>query len=180
MARLEDRYQKEIVPFLIKRLNYTNIYQVPKIEKVVINVGMGKALSDSKLLDAAAGELAQITGQRPLITKARRDIASFKVRKGAKIGCKVTLRRERMYEFLDRLINVALPRIRDFKGLSPDSFDGKGNYTIGITEQIVFPEIEYDKVPLIHGMDITIVTTAESNEKARELLSAFGFPFKRE
>jgi len=157
MARLKDRYQKE----------------------VVINVGMGKALSDSKLLDAAAGEVAQITGQRPLITKARRAIASFKVRKGAKIGCKVTLRRERMYEFLDRLINVALPRIRDFKGLSPDSFDGRGNYTIGIKEQIVFPEIEYDKVPLIHGMDITITTTAESNEEAKELLSAFGFPFKR-
>ena len=180
MARLKDRYQKEIVPLLMKRFNYTNLYQVPRIEKVVINVGMGKALSDSKLLDAAAGELAQIAGQRPLITKARRDIASFKVRKGAKIGCKVTLRRERMYEFLDRLINVALPRIRDFKGLSPGSFDGKGNYTIGITEQIVFPEIDYDKVPLIHGMDITIVTTAESNEKARGLLSAFGFPLKRE
>ena len=180
MARLKDRYQKEIVPLLMKRFNYTNLYQVPRIEKVVINVGMGKALSDSKLLDAAAGELAQITGQRPLITKARIAIASFKLRKGAKIGCKVTLRRERMYEFLDRLINVALPRIRDFKGLSPDSFDGKGNYTIGITEQIVFPEIDYDKVPLIHGMDITIVTTAESNEEARELLFAFGFPLKRE
>jgi len=180
MARLRDRYQKEIVPLLMKRFNYTNLYQVPRIEKVVINVGMGKALSDSKLLDAAAGELAQITGQRPLITKARRAIASFKLRKGVKIGCKVTLRRKRMYEFLDRLINVALPRIRDFKGLSPDSFDGKGNYTIGITEQIVFPEIDYDKVPLIHGMDITIVTTAESNEEARELLSAFGFPLKRE
>jgi large subunit ribosomal protein L5 len=180
MARLKDRYQKEIVSLLMKRFHYTNLYQVPRIEKVVINVGMGKALSDSKLLDTAAGELAQITGQRPLITKAKRDIASFKLRKGAKVGCKVTLRKERMYEFLDRLINVALPRIRDFKGLSPDSFDGKGNYTIGITEQIVFPEIDYDKVPLIHGMDITIVTTAESNEEARGLLSAFGFPFKRE
>lgn len=179
MARLKERYQKEIVPLLMKRFNYTNIYQVPKIEKVVINVGMGKALSDSKLLDAAAGELAQITGQRSLITKAKRDIASFKLRKGAKIGCKVTLRKERMYEFLDRLINVVLPRIRDFKGLSPDSFDRKGNYTIGITEQIVFPEIDYDKVPLIHGMDITIVTTTESSEEARELLSAFGFPLRR-
>ncbi|MBU4561626.1 50S ribosomal protein L5 [bacterium] len=179
MARLKERYQKEIIPLLMKRFNYTNLYQVPRIEKVVINVGIGKALGDPKLLDAAANELAQITGQRPLITKARRDIASFKVRKGAKIGCKVTLRKECMYEFLDRLINITLPRIKDFRGLSPDSFDGKGNYTIGITEQIVFPEIEYDKVPLIHGMDITIVTTTESNKEARELLSAFGFPLKR-
>ncbi|MCG2678037.1 50S ribosomal protein L5 [bacterium] len=179
MARLKERYQKEIIPLLMKRFNYTNLYQVPRIEKVVINVGIGKALGDPKLLDAAANELAQITGQRPLITKARRDIASFKVRKGAKIGCKVTLRKECMYEFLDRLINITLPRIKDFRGLSPDSFDGKGNYTIGITEQIVFPEIDYDKVPLIHGMDITIVTTTESNKEARELLSAFGFPLKR-
>lgn len=179
MARLKERYQKEIIPLLMKRFNYTNLYQVPRIEKVVINVGIGKALGDPKLLDAAANELAQITGQRPLITKARRDIASFKVRKGAKIGCKVTLRKECMYEFLDRLINIALPRIKDFRGLSPDSFDGKGNYTIGITEQIVFPEIDYDKVPLIHGMDVTIVTTTESNAEAKELLSAFGFPLKR-
>ena len=179
MARLKDRYRKELVPLLMKRFNYTNLYQVPRLEKVVINVGMGKALSDPKLLAAAADELTRIAGQKPIITRAKKAVASFKLRKGVKIGCKVTLRRDRMYEFLDRLINVALPRMRDFKGLSPDSFDGKGNYTMGIPEQIIFPEIDYDKVPLIHGLDITIVTNAEANEEARELLSAFGFPFRR-
>ena len=179
MAKLKEKYQKEIIPVLMKRFGYTNIHQVAKIEKVVINVGMGKALSDSKLLDSARDELAQIAGQKPVITKAKRAVASFKLRKGAKIGCKVTLRGDRMYEFLDRLINITLPRIRDFKGLSLDSFDGKGNYTIGLTEQIIFPEIDYDKVSHIHGMDITIVTTAESNEEVKELFSAFGFPLRR-
>jgi large subunit ribosomal protein L5 len=177
MSTLKEKYKKEIIPLLMKKLGYSNVYQVPRLEKIVVNVGMGKALTDSKLLDVAVEELAQITGQKPLVTKAKRAVASFKLRKGAKIGCKVTLRGNRMYEFLDRLINVALSRIRDFKGLSPDSFDGQGSYTIGITEQIIFPEINYDKVSFTHGMDITLVTSSHSDEAAKELLTAFGFPF---
>lgn len=177
--RLRDKYRKEIVPLLMKELSYKNIMQVPKIDKVVINVGLGEAIQNIKLLDAAQKELSMITGQKAVTTKAKQSIASFKLRKGMPIGCKVTLRGTMMYEFIDRLISVALPRTRDFKGVSEKSFDGRGNYTLGIKEQFIFPEIDYDKVEMVHGMDITICTTARTNAESKKLLEHLGMPFRR-
>lgn len=179
MARLLDKYKKDVIPQIMKQFSYRNTMEVPKIKKVVINIGMGKATQDVKPLEAAVKELAAITGQKPVITRAKKSIAGFKLREGMPIGCSVTLRGKRMYEFLDRLINVALPRIRDFKGVSSKSFDGLGNYTIGIKEQIIFPEIEYDKMVSAHGMDVVIVTTAKSNEEGRAALSFLGMPFRQ-
>jgi large subunit ribosomal protein L5 len=180
LTRLKDLYQKEIVPEMMNRFSYKNKMQVPKIYKIVVNVGVGSAKQEPKHLDNAVSELSMITGQKPVVTRARKSIAGFKLREGMKIGCKVTLRGERMYEFLDRLLSVSLPRIRDFRGLSPRSFDGRGNYNIGITEQLIFPEVDYDKVEAIRGMNITIATTANSDEEAFELLSSFGFPFRKQ
>jgi large subunit ribosomal protein L5 len=177
-SRLKERYQKEIIPSLMKEFSYKNPMQVPRLSKVVLNVGMGEAITNIKLLDAAANELALLTGQHPVMTKAKKSIAGFKLREGTPIGCKVTLRGERMYEFLDRLLSVALPRIRDFRGVSTKGFDGSGNFTIGIKEQLIFPELKYDEIVAIHGMDITIVTTAGSNEEGRSLLRYFGMPFR--
>jgi large subunit ribosomal protein L5 len=176
MARLRERYKQEVVAGLQKRLGYTNIMQVPRVEKVVINMRVKEALQDQRHLDKAVEELTLISGQRPVIARARRSIAAFKLRAGAPIGCKVTLRGERMYEFLDKLFNISLPRIKDFKGISTRSFDGRGGMNIGIREQLIFPEIDYDKVDKIRGMDITIVTTAQTDEEARELLRALGMP----
>lgn len=178
MARLKDKYQKEILPRLKERFKYKNNLEVPRLEKIVINVGLGEAVAEPKFLEAVVGELAAITGQKPIATKARKSIAGFKIRAGMTIGCKVTLRGNRMYEFFDRLVNVALPRVRDFRGISPSSFDGKGNFTLGIKEQTIFPEISYEKIPMVHGMDITLITTAKSNEEARELLKLSGMPFQ--
>lgn len=178
MARLKDKYTNEVVPALKERFKYANVMQVPKIEKVVVNVGVGEAVQDPKALDAAVRDLEAITGQHAIITKAKKSIAAFKIRQGMNIGCKVTLRGERMYEFLDRLVNVALPRIRDFNGISPKSFDGRGNYSLGIREQIIFPEIDYDKVDKIRGLEIVITTTAKTDEEAYELLKLMGFPFR--
>ena len=177
MARLKDYYKKEIIARLTKDYGYKNVMQVPKITKIVINMGLGEALSNIKILDSASEEIAIISGQRPVITKARRSVANFKLREGNPIGCSVTLRREKMYEFLDRLVNVALPRVRDFRGISPKGFDGRGNYTFGIKEQIIFPEISYDKIDKIKGMNITVVTTAKTDEEARSLLRYLGMPF---
>jgi large subunit ribosomal protein L5 len=177
MARLKIQYDKVIRPKLKQDFAYANDLQVPRIEKIIINMGVGDAVADSKKIQAAASELTLISGQRPVITKARKSIAVYKLREGMSIGTKVTLRRERMYEFLDRLVNIALPRVRDFRGLSPKSFDGRGNYALGIKEQIVFPEIDYDKIETVRGMDIVIVTTAKTDEEARALLKAFDFPF---
>jgi large subunit ribosomal protein L5 len=179
MPRLRKRYQDVIIPALMKEFQYKNPMQAPKLVKVVLNVGMGEAITNAKALDHAADEMGKITGQRPVITKARKSIATFKLREGMPIGCMVTLRRERMYEFLDRFINAALPRIRDFKGVSSKSFDGRGNYTLGIKEQVIFPEIEIDKVDSIHGMDIVIVTTAKTDEEGRALLGHFGMPYRK-
>jgi len=176
-ARLHEHYDNVVKPALIKEFQYKNLMQVPKLEKIVVNMGVGQAIGDSKRINVAADELARISGQRPVITAARKSIANFKLREGQKIGCKVTLRRERMYEFLDRLVTIALPRVRDFRGLSDKSFDGRGNYTIGLKEQIVFPEIDYDKIEQIRGMDITIVTTAKTNREALALLKGFSMPF---
>jgi len=178
--RLKERYLKEIQPLLMKEFSYKNPMQVPRLSKVVLNVGMGEAITNVKLLDAAASELALLTGQRPILTKAKKSIAGFKLREGIPIGCKVTLRGDRMYEFLDRLLGIALPRIRDFRGLSTKGFDGTGNFTIGIKEQLIFPELKYDEIAAIHGMDITIVTTARNNEEGRSLLKYFGMPFRTE
>jgi len=178
MATLKERYRKEIVPALMKRFGYKNVMQVPKLEKIVINMGLGEAIQNIKILDTSSKELADITGQRPVITKARKSIAQFKVRTGMPIGCVVTLRKDRMYHFLDRLINIALPRVRDFKGVSPNSFDGRGNYTLGLREQLIFPEIDYDKVEKTKGMNISIVTTAKNDEEAREMLRMMGMPFR--
>ena len=175
---MKEYYKKEVVPALMKRFGYRNVMEVPKIEKIVVNMGLGEAIQDIRVLDAAVEDLAAITGQRPMVTKAKRSIAQFKLRAGMSIGCMVTLRRERMYEFFNRLVNIALPRVRDFRGLSPHSFDGRGNYTLGIREQIIFPEINYDKVYKIKGMNITIVTTAKTDEEARELLRLIGMPFR--
>jgi large subunit ribosomal protein L5 len=175
---LQERYRTEVVPALVKQFGYQNIMQVPKIEKIVVNMGVGDAIQNPKALDNAVGELAQITGQRPVITKAKRSIAAFKVREGMKIGCKVTLRGERMYSFLDRLVSVALPRVRDFRGVGSRAFDGRGNYTLGIKEQLIFPEINYEKVEKIRGMDVVIVTTARTDEEGRGLLTAMGMPFR--
>jgi large subunit ribosomal protein L5 len=176
---MHELYQKEVVPALKKHFNYKNIMQVPKLEKIVINMGLGEAIQNIKILDSAMEEIAAITGQRPIITKAKRSIAQFKLRVGMPIGCMVTLRKERMYEFLNRLINVALPRVRDFRGFSPHAFDGRGNYSLGIREQIIFPEINYDKIDKIKGMNIVIVTTAKTDEEGRELLKLMGMPFRQ-
>ena len=176
--RLKEKYKTVVVPQLEKELGIQNINEVPRLEKIVVNMGVGAAASDHKLLDAAMNDLRVITGQQPCITRAKKSIAGFHIRQGMGIGCKVTLRGDRMWEFLDRLLSMALPRVRDFRGISPTSFDGRGNYTLGITEQMIFPEIEYDKVDRTRGMDITFVTTAENNEDAFALLSALGFPFK--
>ena len=177
--RLLERYRKEMVPELAAKFNYKNRLQTPRLEKIVINVGLGEATQDIKLLEAAQGELALITGQKPVVTKAKKAIANFKIRRNSAIGCKVTLRRAMMYEFLDRLISIAIPRIRDFRGLSPDSFDKSGNYSFGLNEQLIFPEVDLDKVMKIHGMDITVVTNARTKEEAYELLKSFGMPFKK-
>ena len=176
-ARLREHYDTVVKPELIKQFQYKNPMEVPKLEKIVINMGVGEAVGDSKRINVAAEELARISGQRPLITASRKSIANFKLREGQKIGCKVTLRHERMYEFLDRLVTIALPRVRDFRGLSDRSFDGRGNYTLGLKEQIVFPEIDYDKIDQIRGMDITFVTTAKTNQEALALLKGFSMPF---
>ncbi len=176
--RLKEQYKNEIVPKLEQELGIKNINEVPRLEKIVVNMGVGAAASDSKLLDAAIADLRVITGQQPCITRAKKSIAGFHLREGQAIGCKVTLRGDRMWEFLDRLLATALPRVRDFRGISPKSFDGRGNYTMGVTEQLIFPEIDYDKIDRTRGMDITVVTTADNNEDAFALLSALGFPFK--
>ena len=177
---LKDRYQEEVVPALKKSLEMNNVMDVPRIEKVVVNIGLGEALDNPKALDAAVGDLVQITGQKPVVTKARKSIANFKLREGRAIGVKVTLRGERMWSFLDRLMNVALPRVRDFRGVSPDAFDGRGNYTLGLREQLVFPEIEYDKIDKLRGLEVTVVTTARNDDEARMLLQLMGMPFRKE
>jgi large subunit ribosomal protein L5 len=178
MPRLKETYREKVVPALMKEFQYQSLMQVPKLERIVLNVGMGVAIQNVKLLESAAGELGVITGQKAVITKAKKAIAGFKLRQGMPIGAKVTLRSHRMYEFLDRLVNVALPRIRDFRGISPKAFDGRGNYTLGLKEQLVFPEIKYDTVASIHGMDITIVTTAKTNDEGKALLRHLGMPFR--
>ncbi|ABY92181.1 MAG: 50S ribosomal protein L5 [Caldanaerobacter subterraneus] len=179
MSRLREKYEKEVVPALMERFGYKNIMQVPKVEKVVINIGVGEAKENPKALEAAVDDLTMIAGQKPVITRAKRSIANFKIRKGMPIGVKVTLRGERMYEFMDKLFNIALPRVRDFKGVSPNSFDGRGNYALGIKEQLIFPEIDYDKIDKIRGMDIIIVTTAKTDEEAKGLLELLGMPFAK-
>jgi len=178
MARLRDRYRQEILPQLVKEFNFSNMMQAPRIVKVVVNVGVGEALTNAKALDATVEDITSITGQKPIITKARKSIATFKLREGRAIGVKVTLRGDRMWQFLDRLCNVALPRIRDFRGISPDAFDGRGNYTLGLREQLVWPEIPYDKIDKVRGMEISIVTTAHSDEEGRRLLELIGMPFR--
>lgn len=178
MARLQEIYKNEIMPKLKEELGVGSVMQVPKITKITINMGVGEALADKKVLENAVRDLEQISGQKAIITKARKSIAAFKVREGWPIGCKVTLRNERMYEFLDRLITVAIPRIRDFRGISPKQFDGRGNFSMGVTEQIIFPEIDYDKIDALRGLDIAITTTAKTDDEGRALLKAFSFPFK--
>ena len=178
-SRLKEKYQKEVVPGLQKEFNYKNPMQVPMVHKVVVNIGMGEAIQNAKAMDAAVSDLAAITGQRPVITRAKRSVAAFKLREGMQIGCMVTLRGDRMYQFLDKLMNVALPRLRDFQGVSPEAFDGRGNYTLGLREQLVFPEIDYDKVDKVRGMEVSIVTTARSDEEGRRLLGLMGMPFRR-
>jgi large subunit ribosomal protein L5 len=177
---MKDRYQNEVVPALMKSLKMSNIMEVPRVKKVVVNIGVGEALDNAKALDAAVGDMTQITGQKPVVTKARVSIAAFKLREGRSIGVKVTLRGERMWSFLDRLMNIALPRVRDFRGVSPDAFDGRGNYTLGLREQLVFPEIEYDKIDKLRGLEITIVTSARTDDEGRQLLQMLGMPFKKE
>lgn len=179
MPRLKDRYRKEIVPALMEEFGYRNVMEVPRLQKIVVNVGLGEALQDVKALDAAARDIATVTGQKSIVTRARKSIAGFKLREGNPIGVKVTLRGNRMYDFLDRMCNVALPRWRDFRGVSPDSFDGRGNYTLGFREQLVWPEVDYDSIDKIRGMEVTIVTTAQTDEEARRLLQLFGMPFSR-
>ena len=178
MARLKKYYKEEVMPALIKELGYKNPMQVPRLEKIVVNMGLGEAIQNIKILDNAVSELAMIAGQMPVVTKARKSIATFKLRKGMSIGCMVTLRQERMYEFFDRLVNVAIPRVRDFRGLSPKSFDGRGNFSMGINEHYIFPEIDYDKIEKVKGLNITIVTTAETDDEARQLLKLMGVPFR--
>lgn len=178
VSTLKERYKTEVIPALTKAFNYKNVMEVPKIEKVVINMGVGDAVQNPKTLDAAVNDLATITGQKPVITRAKKSIAAFKIREGMPIGAKVTLRGERMYDFLERLFFIALPRVRDFRGISPDSFDGRGNYTLGLSEQLIFPEIDYDKIEKVRGMDVIIVTTAKTDEEARELLRQMGAPFR--
>lgn len=179
MSRLKETYNSEIVEAMMKKFGYTNIMQVPKLNKVVINMGVGEAKDNAKILDAAVKDMETIAGQKAVLTKAKKSVANFKIREGLAIGCKVTLRGEKMYEFVDRLINLSLPRVRDFRGVNPNSFDGRGNYALGIKEQIIFPEIEYDKVDKVRGMDIIFVTTANTDEEARELLTLFNMPFQK-
>ena len=179
MSRLKDLYYSEIVDALTKKFGYTNKMQVPKLDKIVLNMGIGEAKENVKILENAAKDMETITGQKPVLTKAKNSVANFKIREGMPIGCKVTLRGEKMYEFLDRLVNLALPRVRDFRGVNPNSFDGRGNYALGIKEQYIFPEIEYDKIDKVRGMDIIFVTTAETDEEARELLRLFNMPFAK-
>ena len=179
MNRLQEKYKNTVVASLTKQFNYTTVMQCPKIEKVVINIGVGEAISNPKVLDEAVAELTQIAGQKPVVTRAKKSVANFKLREGMPIGCKVTLRGERMYEFLDKLFNITLPRVRDFHGVSNTAFDGRGNYTLGVKEQIIFPEIQYDKVNKLRGMDIVIVTTANTNEEAKALLKEMGMPFAK-
>ncbi len=179
MSRLRDQYMNEIVDAMIKKFGYKNVMEVPKLDKIVVNMGVGEAKENVKLLDAAASDMQIITGQKPIITKAKKSVASFKIRENMPIGCKVTLRGEKMYEFADRLINLALPRVRDFRGVNPNAFDGRGNYALGIKEQLIFPEIEYDKVDKVRGMDVIFVTTAKTDEEARELLRLFNMPFAK-
>jgi large subunit ribosomal protein L5 len=179
MVRLQEQYKKAVVPALMKRFGYASVMQVPRIVKITLNMGVGEAVADKKVIDHAVADMEQISGQRPVVTKARNSIAGFKIREGWPVGCKVTLRRERMYEFLDRLVNIAIPRIRDFRGLSGRAFDGRGNYSMGVREQIIFPEIDYDKIDALRGMDIVITTTASTNEEGRALLEAFNFPFRQ-
>lgn len=178
MARLKDKYTSEIAPALQQKFGYKNVMQIPKLDKVVINMGVGEAIQNSKAIDAAVGDLMKISGQKPVVTRAKKSIAAFKLRAGMPIGTKVTLRGDRMYEFVDRLMNVALPRVRDFRGVSGKSFDGRGNYTLGVKEQLIFPEIEYDKIDKLRGMDIIFVTNAKTDEEARELLGMLGMPFR--
>jgi large subunit ribosomal protein L5 len=178
MARLKEIYNKDVVPALMKQFGYKSVMEVPRVQKIVLNMGVGEAIGDKKLLENAAGDMQKLSGQKPVVTKARKAIAVFKIREGYPIGCMVTLRQQRMYEFLDRLISIALPRVRDFRGVSGRSFDGRGNFNMGVKEQIIFPEIEYDKIDALRGMNITITTTAKTDAEAKALLSAFRFPFK--
>ncbi|WP_031547058.1 50S ribosomal protein L5 [Salinicoccus luteus] len=179
MARLKERYNEEIKNELVNKFNYSSVMEVPRIEKIVVNMGVGDAVQNAKVLDTAVEELEAITGQKPVITKAKKSIATFRLREGMPIGAKVTLRGERMYDFLDKLVSVSLPRVRDFRGISKKAFDGRGNYTLGVKEQLIFPEIDYDKVSKVRGMDIVVVTTANTDEEARELLTQFGMPFQK-
>jgi large subunit ribosomal protein L5 len=179
MNRLKEHYQKEIVPALQEELGLTNVHQVPKLEKIVVNIGLGEALDNPKALEAAVDDMTKITGQKPVVTKARKSIANFKLREGRLIGAKVTLRGDKMWAFWDRLVNIALPRVRDFRGVSENSFDGRGNYTLGLREQLIFPEIEYDKIDKVRGMELTVVTTAETDDQARVLLKMLGMPFRK-
>jgi len=179
MTRMKQKYVSEVAPALMKKFGYKSPMQIPKLDKVVVNVGVGEAKENAKALDAAMSDIAQITGQKPTVTKAKKSVAAFKVREGMNIGCKVTLRGEKMYEFVDRLFNVALPRVRDFRGINPNSFDGRGNYSLGLKEQLIFPEIDYDKVDKVRGMDIIFVTTAQTDEEGRELLKLMGAPFQQ-
>jgi len=179
LNRLKETYQSEIVEAMVKKFGYKNKMEVPKLDKVVVNMGVGEAKENAKVLDSAVADLEKISGQKPVVTKAKKSVANFKLREGMAIGCKVTLRGERMYEFVDRLINLALPRVRDFRGVNPNAFDGRGNYALGIKEQLIFPEIEYDKIDKVRGMDVIFVTTAKTDEEARELLSQFNMPFTK-
>lgn len=178
MAKLHDTYKDSVVPELVKKFGYTSVMQVPRLEKITLNMGLGEALADKKVIEAATGDMQAIAGQKPVVTRARKSVAGFKIREGYPIGAKVTLRGERMWDFLERLISIALPRVRDFRGLNPKSFDGRGNYSMGVREQIIFPEIDFDKVDKVRGLDITITTSAASNEEGHALLAAFNFPFK--
>lgn len=180
IPRLQEKYNKEVIPALIEKFGYKNVMQVPKLEKIIVNMGVGEAKENSKLLESAVGDLTLITGQKPVVTKAKKSVANFKIRAGMPIGCKVSLRKDKMYEFLDRLVNIALPRVRDFRGISAKAFDGRGNYALGIKEQLIFPEIEYDKIDKVRGMDIVVVTTAKTDEEARELLKYLGMPFAQQ
>jgi large subunit ribosomal protein L5 len=178
MTRLQDHYKEKVIPALMEKFGYKSVMEVPRIEKITLNMGVGEAVGDKKNMEHAVNDMVLIAGQKPIVTKARKSVAGFKIREGWPIGCKVTLRRERMFEFLDRLINIAMPRVRDFRGVSAKSFDGRGNYSMGVKEQIIFPEVEYDKVDSLRGMDITITTTARTDEEGRALLDGFNFPFK--
>ena len=179
MSRLKDMYKNQIIDAMVKKFGYKNIMEVPKLEKIVVNMGVGEAKENAKVLESAMADMEKITGQKAIVTKAKNSIANFKIREGMAIGCKVTLRGEKMYEFADRLINLALPRVRDFRGVNPNAFDGRGNYALGIKEQLIFPEIEYDKIDKVRGMDVIIVTTAKTDEEARELLRLFNMPFAK-